>query len=148
MKNPLTSPVLIYTARSNLDAHLVSTILNHADIPAHVVEDVSNLGMDSQRWAISLIRPQVFVDETQVEAARELLKDYDPHRSNAPPERYCYHCGVELEGNSAGDHCPHCGAELEDQDDEHELETVSEKRGCLPVFLIWLMGAWLLSSGR
>ena len=78
-------PVTIYSASGNIEAHLIVEMLRNNDIPALAVEDQSGASL----WAFGTIsqfhNPQVWIDKTNEEAARELLRQFEKNnreRSN------------------------------------------------------------------
>src|SRR5262245_44663972 len=76
----LRDPVVVYTAASNLDAILACEMLRAADIDAHTVEDVSQVGT----WMFGLLpglhKPQVFVERADIEEAQRLLRAFERRR--------------------------------------------------------------------
>lgn len=73
----LQNPQVVYTAASNTEAYLLRLALEQAGVDAFVMEDTSGTGF----WALGLIsqihRPKVCVEATAVEAARQIILDFE-----------------------------------------------------------------------
>lgn len=115
-------PVVVYTAATNLDAHLVVVMLDSKGIPAYAVEDNSGASL----WAFGTIsqfhRPKIMVEEADVARAAELIeifeKENQDRRQQAKVpgeiEAVCEECDKQstfpdsLDGTTQ--ECPHCHA--------------------------------------
>jgi hypothetical protein len=73
----LRDPVAVYNAANNVEAHFVRDALLGQGIEAHVIEDVSQVGV----WLLGLVpeihKPQVWVEREDVERAKPILDDYE-----------------------------------------------------------------------
>ena len=108
----LTSPVVAYTARSNLQAHILAAQLNDAGIAASVVEDTSTAGISALGLVENIHNPQVFVERSQLAAAGEMLQQLSSSGGNRPEVgEFCYHCGAEIQVSAEA--CATCGGSLE-----------------------------------
>jgi len=120
---PLTNPIAAYNASSNLEAHLVCTLLNESGIEAMVVEDVSTAGLWVGGTVSEIHKPQVFIERAEIDRARLVLTEYDRQNANriaaqrntAPVDfiqMNCEHCQqlLQFAGSLAGTTqiCPHC----------------------------------------
>jgi len=106
----LKHPVAVYTAATNVDAHLVAGHLTAAGIDAVAVDDMSPGGMYSLGTLPELHRPQVFVDSSRQTEAGEFLNESEIHTSPSE-EQYCYHCGAGCDRNSI--ECGSCRMKLD-----------------------------------
>jgi hypothetical protein len=134
----LCDPVAVYNSRDNVEAHLMRDFLEQNGIEAYVTLDDSLAGV----WMFGLLpeihKPQVWIDQSAVEAARPLLKKFEHHqRLHATPSKrsaeregdrikaVCEECGkTSVFGGSKNgtvQDCPHCGAYMDvgDNGDEH-----------------------------
>lgn len=116
----LKKPVVVYVAGSNLESHLIVTMLVNRGIPAYAVEDQSGVSI----WMFGTIsqfhKPKIYVEETDVEKAMELIEHYEEtereRRSAQGTDRSieatCEECGKtsrfsESQRGTLQD-CPHC----------------------------------------
>jgi hypothetical protein len=140
----LRDPVAAYNAANNLEAAIVSEVLNSAGIEAHVVEDTSVVGM----WMFGLLpeihKPQVWIERSDVVKAKPVLEEYERRQPgktsdgqivtpilviceecNQPSEypasrrgtiETCEHCGayVDVEDSGEGDWSEHSGDDADD----------------------------------
>jgi len=119
----LASPVCVHIGRTNVDAHLKAILLNEAGISAHAVDDISNAGYFAL-GAIGLIhRPQVYVDRSQLERAREFLARYEDSRPRETLAAFCFHCGLPLLEDPSPRFCPHCHGQLQEAPDSLQVPT-------------------------
>lgn len=109
----LDKPVKVYTAANNAQAHMLAALLSEQDIDAVAVEDVSLVGYYALGTMSQLHRPHVFVDETQAEAARAFLRDFEAKEHIPDAGSFCFHCGAELPETSVS-YCPECHGNLTD----------------------------------
>lgn len=120
---PLTDPIAAYNASSNLEAHLVCTLLNESGIEAMVVEDVSTAGLWVGGTVSEIHKPQVWVERSDKDRARDVLTAYDrqnaarvaAQRDTTPVDFIqlnCEHCqqALQFAGSLVGtvQICPHC----------------------------------------
>lgn len=119
------NPVVVYTAPTNLEAHVVVTMLFANDVPAHAVEDQSGASI----WAFGTIsqfhKPNVFVDQCNYDRAITLIAQYEEQqraRANAqaneePIEARCEECGKSSmfpkSQSGSVQECPHCYAYMD-----------------------------------
>ncbi len=97
---PFRHPFAAYNAASNLEAHLVCGLLEDAGIESAVVEDHSQAGLWLGGTLPEIHKPQVWIDQSDIERARPVLTDYDRRNS----ERL-----HALSGQSAEAVCDQCG---------------------------------------
>ena len=73
-------PVVVYTAATNVEAHMVVEMLHTNGIPAHAVEDQSGVSL----WALGTIsqfhQPNVWVDKLTSEKAAELILRFEENK--------------------------------------------------------------------
>jgi hypothetical protein len=73
----LKQPIAVYTAGTDLEAHVICDMLVTAGVEAAVIEDESRAGA----WSLGLLsqihRPKVYVDSADVDRARPLLAAYE-----------------------------------------------------------------------
>jgi hypothetical protein len=120
----LRDPVAIYNAATNLDAALLSELLNGAGIEAYAVEDVSLAG----QWMFGLLpeihKPQVWIERGDMAKAKPILEKYESDHvrskegSNADTvAAVCEDCGQEsqfpVSRRGFVETCPHCGAYMD-----------------------------------
>ena len=116
--SPLNNPVVLCTSASNHAAHLIAAQLNENGIPAAVVEDQSPVGMTAIGLLPGIHSPQVFVDKSRLDAARDFIASIETLEPQAAGS-FCYHCGGAI--NDSGKICSECGAQVE-QDAESDAD--------------------------
>src|SRR5205823_6315359 len=98
----LTDPVAVYTAATNLEAHLVSNVLNDAGVEAFCLEDGNLAGFSMLGALPEIHRPQVWVQREDVERAQPILLDYEMRQAerhqaetatSLPIQVLCEDCG-------------------------------------------------------
>lgn len=120
----LQNPVVAYTAATNVEAHLLSAMLEDAGVPAVAVDDVSQVGNWMGGIASQIHKPQVWVEKADRDRARTLLMEYEQRNAErrAAEARViddrstlrvtCESCGrqVEYPGSKRNtiQTCPHC----------------------------------------
>lgn len=121
----LINPKAAYTAASNLDAYAAAEYLRSKEIDAHVVEDQSGIGAFNFGLATQFHRPQVFVEESDLDTATVLMAEFDRRRheryqqqKNAPPiEAVCEECErtsmFPATQDGTTQTCPHCHAHMD-----------------------------------
>ena len=76
----LKEPIAVYTAGTNLEAHMIASMLNDNGVPAFAVEDQSGASL----WMFGTIgqihRPKIWVDKLTEAAARQLILDFEERR--------------------------------------------------------------------
>jgi hypothetical protein len=115
-------PTLVYTAATNVEAHLVVEMLRTNGIPAYAVEDQSGVSL----WAFGTIsqfhQPNVWVDKPTAERAAELIVLFEerkrereyPNTGSGEIHVVCEGCGKTtifpdtLDGTTQD--CSHCQA--------------------------------------
>ena len=118
----LQNPIAVYNAASNIEAQLVRCLLVDAGIEAFAVEDVSQVGT----WAFGLLpeihKPQVWVDQENIEQARAFLAEYErrSHEGESDPQNdlFCYECGESVKQTVSV--CPSCGQVLDWSEDSED----------------------------
>lgn len=118
----LKHPVAVYTASSNLEAHVICEMLREAEIEAAVVEDESRAAAWMFGNLPGIHKPQVWVEETDVERVRPLLAEFERRQSaegsavveGAPILVVCEECRetTTFDASRRGhvEDCSHCGA--------------------------------------
>lgn len=122
----LDKPVKVYTAANNAEAQVLAALLSEQDIDAVAVEDVSLVGYYALGTMSQLLRPHVFVDETQAEAARAFLREFEAKDHIPDAGSYCFHCGAELPETSVF-YCPECHGNLTDTNAQSSEPTTAAK---------------------
>ncbi len=118
----LKNPVVVYTAATNIEAHLIVDMLSANGIPAHAVEDQSGVSL----WAFGTLsqfhQPNIWVDESERVAAAELIREFEEkQRERATPveatgeiQVICEACGKTTwfpnSQNGTTQECEHCRA--------------------------------------
>jgi Putative prokaryotic signal transducing protein len=115
-------PVIVYTAATNLDAHLIVDLLDANGVPARAVEDQSGVSL----WMFGTIsqfhKPNIWVDESTAVRAAALIQGFEekrrernaPHQGSGEVDAVCEDCGKttsfpkSLDG--AIQECSHCHA--------------------------------------
>ena len=73
-------PVIVYTAATNVEAHMIVEMLEANGVPAHAVEDQSGVSL----WAFGTIsqfhKPNIWVDEATVHKAADLIQAFEVKR--------------------------------------------------------------------
>ncbi len=118
----LRDPVIVYTALTNLEAHVVATMLGSNDVPAYAVEDQSGASI----WAFGTIsqfhKPNVFVDRSNFDKAAKLVLQFEerqrelrnPDECDTKIAVRCEECGKssmfpESQSGTVQE-CPKCNA--------------------------------------
>jgi hypothetical protein len=139
----LRNPFAVYTAASNLEAHVLCGLLADSGIEAAVVEDVSQMGTWIGGIASQLHIPKVWIERTDIERAKPILEEYERRASERRAlERQndtsaggallvtCDECGAQTSFPAAQKgsvrNCPKCGAFVDVGDDGEEFEEVDE----------------------
>lgn len=118
-------PVVVYTAASNFQAHLIVDILLSKDIPAYVVEDQTGVSLWVFGTNSAFHQPQIFVDEADQKRAALVILEFEANqRKRAEPEN----TSTEIEAvcekckkvtifpgslNGTTQDCSHCGAYID-----------------------------------
>ncbi len=73
-------PVVVYTAATNVEAHLIVDMLCANGVPAHAVEDQSGVSL----WAFGTIsqyhKPNIWVEQSTAQEAAELIQAFEEKR--------------------------------------------------------------------
>jgi len=73
-------PVIVYTAATNLEAHVIVNMLHASGISALVVEDQSGASI----WEFGTIsqfhKPNIWVDKSNLQQAAKLISDFEEKR--------------------------------------------------------------------
>ena len=97
----LKEPKKVYTAASNVEAHIVVDLLVSKGIPAHAIEDQSGVSL----WMFGIIsqfhQPDVWVGKSDFEAACKILEDFDAKKSESG--------NAETNGEDISVTCEDCG---------------------------------------
>jgi hypothetical protein len=128
-------PVAVYSADNNLEAELLCTYLANNGIEAYPTWDESRVATWMFGNLSQLNNPQVWVDQTNVEAAAPLLVEYEGERKRrqskvdaskasdaASIDVVCEECGkptsFPASKNGTTQDCSHCGAFVDVGDEE------------------------------
>jgi hypothetical protein len=115
----LPHPTAVFNAASNVEAHLVQSLLMEAGIEAFAVDDVSMVGVWAFGHLPEIHKPQVFVDRANADRAREVIEAYDSKamfaEAAARQQSFCYSCGDAVEYGTPT--CPACGSPLDWDED-------------------------------
>jgi hypothetical protein len=141
--NPQTefvNPVVVYTAASNVEAHMIVKLLSTNDIPAYAVEDQSGVSL----WAMGTIsqfhQPRIWVEDASAEGAAKLIRVFEeknqmrrqPGLGDNVIAVVCEGCGKTTSfpesQNGTTQDCGHCGCfvDVGDTDFDADLETAEE----------------------
>ncbi len=95
----LQDPVAVYNAASNVEAHLVKTMLNEAGVEAFATEDLSLVGYWMFGTLPEIHKPQVWISSADCDRAKPLLQDYERHAAERrlAAEQTRQHLGPEIE---------------------------------------------------
>jgi putative signal transducing protein len=115
-------PVMLYTAATNVEAHVVVEMLHANGIPAYAVEDQSGVSL----WMFGTIsqfhQPNVWVDKSTAEKAIALVRQFEENkRKREHPDTSigtipvaCEECGKTTMFpdalNGTTQDCSHCNA--------------------------------------
>lgn len=117
----LKNPVVAYVASSNLESHVIVTMLEVKGVPAYAVEDQSGASL----WMFGTIsqfhKPKIYVDQNDLDKATGLIRRFEEkerarrnaHASDTMIDVLCEECGKnsqfpESQRGTVQD-CPHCG---------------------------------------
>lgn len=115
-------PVVVYTAATNVEAHLIVDMLHAKGVPAHAVEDQSGLSL----WAFGTIsqfhKPNIWVEKSSAQEAAQLIQAFEknrqdrenPRHSDGEVQAVCEDCGKTSvfpdSLNGTTQECSHCHA--------------------------------------
>ena len=118
----LRDPFAVYDAANNLEAMLVSEMLQAAGIEAYTVEDLSPVGT----WMFGLLpeihKPQVWIERADTERVKPLLEEYErlavakrqTVNAESTIEVICEECEkpsmFSVSRIGSVETCPYCGA--------------------------------------
>ncbi len=84
----LEDPVVVYTAESNVEAHLIVDVLQNEGIRSHAVEDQSTVTLWMGGRISQFHQPNVMVDRQDAEAAGLLIQEFEEQkRARAAKEK-------------------------------------------------------------
>ena len=118
-------PVVVYTAVTNVEAHLVVDLLESKGIAAMAVEDNSGVSLWQFGTLTQFHQPNVFVDQADAEQARQWIAAYEDVRNDQRAvtdeaieiEVVCEECGKSswFAGSLDGtiQECAHCYATVD-----------------------------------
>lgn len=122
----LRDPFAAYTAKSNLDAHLICDLLHSVGIPAVVMEDVSQVGTWIGGTLAGIHKPLVWIERADIGRAGPVLADHEwriaerraaergEREGGTPVAVVCEECGKPSQFPAAQtgtvQNCPHCRA--------------------------------------
>lgn len=118
----LKNPIVAYTANGNLEAHSVVQWLESNGVASYAVEDNSGVSLFAFGTISQFHKPQVFIDKSDTDRARELLRQFEDQREkrrheldDAPPvTSECEDCGASSDfpasQNGTTQNCPVCHA--------------------------------------
>lgn len=132
---PIKDPIVAYVAASNMEAHLLKSVLINAQIDAAVEEDVSQVGVWMLGIASQLHRPKVWVERAALDRAKQILAAYEDEtaaRRSADASTAdlidvkCEDCGVTSQFAAAQrgtvQSCPKCLSYVDVGDDDPEFD--------------------------
>jgi membrane protease YdiL (CAAX protease family) len=124
----LRDPVAAYNAKNNLEAQLVSNLLNNAGIESFVTEDASVVGITLFGPIAEVHKPQIWIDRSDLAQAKPVLDDYERRNREREAAGHgdaaagtmepnvtcrCEDCGEQMtvpaRRRGYVETCPHCG---------------------------------------
>ena len=118
----LKEPIAVYTAPTNLEAHVITNMLNDNGVPAFAVEDQSGASL----WMFGTIsqfhRPKIWVDKSSASEARQLIRLFEERQRERKNRGtgtleipvQCNECGNTMKfpdtQNGSVQQCPRCSA--------------------------------------
>jgi len=129
----ISHPIAVYNAENNIEAQILCNFLEQKGVEAYVTFDESIVGL----WAFGRIpeihKPQVWVDQANVDEVRPLLVEYERERAEVRArassqvagdgkiEVVCEECGktstVAASKRGTVQDCSHCGAYVDVEDE-------------------------------
>lgn len=115
-------PLKIYTAATNIDAHMIVLMLETNGIAAFAEEDQSGVSLFSFGTLSQFHQPNVWIEKSAAQAAAELICGFEERRQkrdnpgvgNSQIQVECEECGKvsSFSDNLNGtvQDCPHCHA--------------------------------------
>jgi hypothetical protein len=132
---PIKDPIVAYVAASNMEAHLLKSVLINAQIDAAVEEDVSQMGVWMFGLASQLHRPKVWVERADLARATQILADYEEESAERRAadasttdliDVKCEDCGVTSRFPAAQrgtvQSCPKCLSYVDVGDDDPDFD--------------------------
>ncbi len=118
-------PVVVYTAKTNVEAHLIVKMLENNGVPAYAVEDQSGASLFSFGILHQFHKPKIWVDEVMFDQAAKRLQDFEEknrtrnalQKGSEDINAVCEECGkttafaYSLDGTTQ--ECLHCGSYLD-----------------------------------
>ncbi len=132
---PISKPVAAYNAENYVEAQVLGTYLAQNGVEAYPTLDRSNAGLSTFGSLPEVFKHQVWIDESNVEAAQPLIAEYERERSRRqslsndglvsdgqPVDVVCEDCGktTAFPASQRGtvQDCSHCGAYVDVGDEE------------------------------
>lgn len=140
----MREPIAVYNAATNIEAHSVRLMLVYSGVEAFAVDDVSVVGL----WAFGTLpeihKPQVWIDEGDLDRAKPILQAYEEQQiaratsaSDADSRLsigvVCEDCGkpsaFPASAHGKIRQCPHCGkhVDVDEADEEPEYWRLDEE---------------------
>ena len=129
----LSKPVAVYNAENNVEAQFVCNFLEQHGVEAYVMLDESVVGMWTFGTLPEIHKPQVWTDQSSVDAVAPLLAEYERerlhrrtpagalHESDSSIEVVCEDCGrstpFPTSKRGTVQDCSHCGAYVDVEED-------------------------------
>lgn len=73
-------PVIVYTAATNVEAHLIVDLLHANGVLAHAVEDQSGVSLWSFGTISQYHKPNVWVEQSSAQEAAQLIQTFEQNR--------------------------------------------------------------------
>jgi len=126
----INNPIAVYNAENNLEAELLCTYLEQNGIEAQATRDESLAGFWMFGTLPEIYKPQVWIDKSNIDAARPLLVEYErqlvrrrtsSESGTGSIDAVCEECGKTstFDASKSGtvQDCIHCGAYMDVGDD-------------------------------
>ena len=104
----LHDPVAVYTAASNLEAHLLAEAMLASGIPAQPIEDNSPMGVLEGGHNATTNHPQVWVSSSDLERAAVVIQAFEAE-ARQPQSLLGSQVQVELSAEWIDAECDKCG---------------------------------------
>jgi hypothetical protein len=131
----ISKPVAVYNAESYVEAQVLGTYFVQNGVEAYPTLDTVNTGLSTFGALPEVFKHQVWIDESNMEAARPLISEYERERLRRQPtydqslqstsgiiEAVCEDCGKTTQfpasKNGTTQDCSHCGAFVDVGDEE------------------------------
>lgn len=119
------NPVVVYTAASNLQAHLIVQMLIENDVEAKAIEDQSGVSLWAMGTLTQFHQPQIWVEQSTAKTAASLILNFEQKTQSrtraasggAELDATCEDCGATktfpASLNGTTQDCPQCGGYLD-----------------------------------